>query len=478
MFENVTGNYAFLTSRNGAEFPTTVCEGLQQFLDMYMDLNDITITPERLERAKQLAQYHLGSRDDLNVIMWDAIINDYNGIPPFKIKAVPEGTEVPMNNIMMSVELSDCAVGDNRVVGIVSHVETILTNTFTSNMTATKSKYMKRMLIQAASISCEAYNHILYQLHDFGMRSAKTPEVAGWGGTGQLASFYGTDTVPAMEDIIFHYNADPKTAGFSVFATEHNQMMYKGVGGFTSEGVPFGEYAVIQQIIDQRPKDSIISCVSDTFNIYETIKVIGSYFKDQIMERTGVWVSRPDSVTPDHPTPALMTLWILEQLWKDFGGTFNNKGFRVLDPHVRVIYGDSLDLVSGQEILDVIMEAGFASENVVMGCGSWLSDKHNRDTQCNAYKSSCMIIDGEWTGIQKNPIGTTFKKSKKGRMKLTGTTTETFKTLTEYDEGYDEAECFMDTIWDWGKFITRYTWDEVRENNDFDPDVLAKKMGL
>lgn len=482
MYKGVTGNQAAQMSRAGSDFPTTVVVGLQQFLDMYMDLNDIMITDERIERAKRLTKCHLGSEDDFNVLMWETIRTDYNGIPPIKVSAVPEGTEVPEGCMFNKVELSDCALGDARVVGIVSHVETILTNTFTSNMTATKSKYFKRLLIKAANRSAMSYDHILFQLHDFGMRSAKSPEIAGWAGTGHLANFYGTDTVPAWEDVEFHYEGNPETIGYSVFATEHNMKMYRGEGRFTKEGVPTGEYAIIQDILNERPKHTIVSDVSDTFNIYETIKVLGSYFKDQIVERNvdhgGVWVARPDSTTPDHPTPASMTLWILEQLWSDFGGTTNAKGYRVLNPAVRVIYGDSLDLDSGDGLLNTIMDAGFSSENVVLGCGSWLSDKHNRDTNRNAYKSFAMIIDGFWTGVAKNPIGTTFKKSPKGLQKLGGTCTEDFYQISEYEKGFAEVECFLKPVWDWGVHVKRYNWDEVRENSDFDPQVMADKMGL
>jgi nicotinamide phosphoribosyltransferase len=481
MYDGVTGNEAGQMARAGAEFPTTVNIGLQQFLDMYMDVADILITQERIDRAKRLAKYHLGSEENLNIIMWDAIKNDYAGIPPVKISAVPEGTEVPTGCMNQKVELSEVALGDERVVGIVSHIETILTNTFTSNMTATKSKYFKRLLVKAANRSCETYDSVLFALQDFGMRSAKTPEVAGWAGTGHLGSFFGTDTVPAWEDVEFHYDGNPETIGYSVFATEHNMKMYKGPGNFTAEGVPTGEYEIIQDIINKRPKDSIISDVSDTFNIYETVKVLGSYFKPQLVARAeegGVWVVRPDSVTPEHPTPGHMTLWILEQLWSDFGGEVNKKGYRVLNPAVRVIFGDSLDLESGDELLNIIMDAGFASENVVLGCGSWLSDKHNRDTNRNAYKSFAMIINGLWTGVGKNPVGTNFKKSPKGRQKLTGTCTEDFKMMNQYQEGFEEAVCFLKPVWDWGVFVNRYDWDQVRENNDFDPQVMADKMGL
>ena len=143
---------------------------------------------------------------------------------------------------------------------------------------------------------------------------------------------------------------------------------------------------------------------------------------------------RPDSVTEEHDTPAKMSLWIVESLWKNFGGITNSKGFKVLDNHVRCIYGDSLNETKIEDILQTLKDAGFSSENMVFGCGSYLLDQHNRDTQKFAYKSSAMKINGIWTGTCKDPIGKTFKTSKRGRMKLVKDG-DTFKTLTEFDDG-------------------------------------------
>ncbi|HAP82934.1 MAG TPA: nicotinate phosphoribosyltransferase, partial [Enterobacteriaceae bacterium] len=47
-----------------------------------------------------------------------------------------------------------------------------------------------------------------------------------------------------------------------------------------------------------------------------------------------------------------------------FGGTVNEKGFKVLDPHVGLIYGDSITLDRAEEILRRLAAKGFASSNV------------------------------------------------------------------------------------------------------------------
>jgi len=266
--------------------------------------------------------------------------------------------------------------------------------------------------------------------------------------------FFGTDTVLAWETALDYYGGVPATIGHSVFATEHNNTFYLGRNG---------EPAIIQNILDER-KTGIVSIVSDTFDIYRFVdKYVGEMFKDQILARDGVFVVRPDSVTPEHDTPAKMSLWIVESLWKNFGGKYNDKGYKVLDPHVRCIYGDSLDEDKIFDILQTLKFAGFASENMIFGCGSYLLDKHNRDTQAFAYKSSAMKINGKWVGTCKDPIGGTFKTSKKGRMKLVKVNGE-YQTLLEGHVAYNSALDVLQPVFVDGEIVKRFTLDEIREN--------------
>ena len=59
----------------------------------------------------------------------------------------------------------------------------------------------------------------------------------------------------------------------------------------------------------------------------------------------------------------------IEILWDIFGGTINNKGYKVLDPHIGLIYGDSITIDRANEICKRLEAKGFASSNVVFGIG-------------------------------------------------------------------------------------------------------------
>lgn len=61
----------------------------------------------------------------------------------------------------------------------------------------------------------------------------------------------------------------------------------------------------------------------------------------------------------------------VERLWEIFNGTVNSKGYKVLDQHIRAIYGDSITQ-NRQELIYKILEVkGFSVENVALGAGSF-----------------------------------------------------------------------------------------------------------
>lgn len=54
-----------------------------------------------------------------------------------------------------------------------------------------------------------------------------------------------------------------------------------------------------------------------------------------------------------------------------FGGTINSKGYKVLDPHVKAIYGDSITPQRCAAIYEILEKNGFAINNVILGVGSF-----------------------------------------------------------------------------------------------------------
>ena len=443
--------YSYFESRTGAKFDKTVFAGLQYFMKEYLE--GVVITQEKIDQAFNLASGHFLNDQIFNRQMFQYILDVHGGKLPIRIKAVPEGTPVPTSNVLMTVENTD-----PKVYALTNYLETLLTQVWHASTVASLSRKAKVIMKNFLTITSDnPVVPLMYQLHDFGMRGVSSMESAGVGGMGHIINFFGTDTVNALEVAMDYYGATEVPAN-SVIATEHSVM--------TAEG-PEGEKNVLKRVLDNYPV-GIVSIVSDSYNIENFVKnYIGKDFKEQILSRnhdtipTKV-VIRPDSLRFKEDTPHEQMVWLAQQLWKDFGGTINKKGYKVLDPHIGLIWGDGIDLDGIVLILEAIEEAGFSTENVVFGMGGGLLQKINRDTQRFAFKSSAQKRNGEWVDVYKKPLDES-KASKKGRLALLrdGDQFETFA----YDmPKFVRRKDVLETVFENGKVVKEYTFDEVRAN--------------
>jgi len=212
-----------------------------------------------------------------------------------------------------------------------------------------------------------------------------------------------------------------------------------------------------------------ILLLSDSFDIIRACRDYwGTTLRDKILNRDGRLVIRPDSGDP------IQTLkQIFHILWEKFGGTINKKGFKVIDPHVRVIQGDGVNYESIIDILDMMVEEGFAVENIAFGMGGALLQKVDRDTQKFAIKCSSIVINGEEVEVQKNPIEIneygervqSFKKSKAGRLKLLHhidryNNSDEYETVEHCNEFSDDI---LVKIFENGRILKEWTFEEIRE---------------
>src|SRR3954454_6952499 len=78
--------------------------------------------------------------------------------------------------------------------------------------------------------------------------------------------------------------------------------------------------------------------------------------------------------------------------------------YKLLDPHVGLIYGDSITLARAEAILSGLKAKGFASGNVVLGVGSYTYQYVTRDTFGFAVKSTYGEVNGVGREIFKDPV--------------------------------------------------------------------------
>lgn len=121
--------------------------------------------------------------------------------------------------------------------------------------------------------------------------------------------------------------------------------------------------------------------------------------------------------TEVQPTPEMKGS--IQLLWETFGGTVNEAGFKELDSHIGLIYGDSITLSRAQAITDRLEKLGFASTNVVFGIGSYTYQCNTRDTFGTAMKATATAVNGVLFEIYKDPAtGDKLKQSARGLLRV------------------------------------------------------------
>lgn len=446
--QGTTGVFSYLEARDGAKFDETVFFGLQPIL---RELAGVAVEPRELSEADELAAAHFGTPNLFNRKGWNKVILNNAGRLPVRIKAVPEGTALPNGNVLMTVENTD-----PEAFWLTNALESLLLHVWYPTTVASLSRHVKKMLRTKLVVSGSPLDGLPFMLHDFGYRGAATHDAAALGGAAHLTQFVGTDTLPALELAMREYRADPATLGFSVAATEHSVMTALGRDG---------EHRVVDRLIDQHP-GGILSVVADSYDIYEFVRYVCSQ-KERITARDGVFVVRPDSLTREHQTPGNLVTWILDELWATFGGTTTRKGFKVLDPHVRVLWGDGIDPHGIDLLVNRAMLGGYSAENLVFGMGGGLLQKVNRDTQRFAFKSSAQQRGGVWHDIQKKPLDAS-KASKAGRLMLVKTP-DGPKTVREemfQAHGAPGVTDMLQTVFENGRLVNETTFDEVRKRTE------------
>lgn len=332
------------------------------------------------------------------------------GYLPIKIKAVKEGTVVPIRVPMLTIENTL-----PEFFWLTNFLETLMSNTlWMPSTSATIALQYRKILTRYAIETGGDLTVVPFQGHDFSFRGMAAMEASKSSGAAHLLSFVGTDTIPA---ICFHeefYNANIETelVGTSIPATEHSVMCAHGQN----------EYESYRHIVEDVYPNGFVSIVSDTWDLWKVVGEVVPALKDKFMKRDGRVVIRPDSGDPvkiicgdPDGKNEFARKGVIETLWDIFGGTVNEKGFKQLDGHVGCIYGDAITLERLEEILELLKQKGFASTNMVFGIGSYTYQMNTRDTFGFALKSTYVEIDGEGKMIFKDPVTDNgVKKSQKG----------------------------------------------------------------
>lgn len=423
--KNTSRAFAYIESRGGGD--AVKFFGLQHILKQFR-----VPTHEEVDQVADWCEQHFGSNDIFNRAGWHSIVE--LGYYPLEIKAVKEGSVIPVKNVLATVE--------NTIDGfawLVTWFETQLLRIWYPTNVASKSLEIK-LVIEEFLERNGTPETLEFKLWDFGSRGATTPEAAGIGGLAHLLNFKGSDTLQAIPVAFDSYNASEMPM-VSIAASEHSVM-----SSWTKEN----EIDAFRNMIEEfGGPGKIYACVSDTYDIWAALEKWKS-LEQEIVAKGGTLVVRPDSGDPvDVPVK------VVQRLIELFGSTVNEKGYQVLPDYIRVIQGDGVDVNSITEILRKLDKLGISSDNITFGMGGALLQKHDRDTFKFAYKVSSVTVDGEERDVYKDPVTDPGKSSKRGILELNSN----METVRREDLIGDSL---LQTVWKDGQFVKEWKFEQLR----------------
>jgi nicotinamide phosphoribosyltransferase len=442
---------SYLEARGG-EFQDSTLFGLQYLLHEY--LSDLyRVGGNEIEEAAYIAANH---GEPFNREGWEYIVEKYQGAIPVTIRAIPEGTIVPVGNALLTIECSD-----PKCFWIVSYLETMLSRLWYPSTIAIQSRESKKVLkafLDKSSDTPEA--DLPFRLHDFGARGVSSLETARLGGAAHLLSFMGSDTIEGIRFANHYYDCD--MAGFSIPAAEHSTVCSWGRDAEKDFYRHFVKtYLTDRQLPPGVPK--LAACVSDTYNIFDAVRFWCSDEMKAILKASGgTLVIRPDSGEPVETLTKIFDL-LLACLGDEV--TLNNKGYKVLPAYLRVIQGDGIDRHSMTKILErLVDELKWSATNIAFGSGGGLLQKVNRDTQKFAFKCCAIKRNGEVVEVSKDPVTDPGKRSKSGRLDIVRwPETGKYETIKLPDMlPYSHPYSVMKTVFRNGEILENTTLEECR----------------
>lgn len=245
------------------------------------------------------------------------------------------------------------------------------------------------------------------------------------------------------------------------------------------ESLSHGELSHFKRLINEVYPKGNISIVSDAWDFWKVIYEYLPALKDEILARDGRVVIRPDSGDPVNIIcGARMSCNPMNKeyesstkgygegaykaLWDIFGGTTNDKGYKVLNPKIGLIYGDSITQDRQKEILKSLEAKGFTASNLVLGIGSHTYQHVTRDTHGFAMKATWGMVNGKPVDIFKDPkTDDGVKKSAKGLLMVIQGEQE-LQLIQEVSQLEEHSGC-LETVFENGKLVKETTLSEIRQ---------------
>lgn len=449
------------------------------------------------------------------------------GYLPLELAEIPEGTRVPIKVPMIQIKNTH-----PDFAWLTNTIESLMSTTLWHIQVSANVGYEYRQIVNKwywRTVDIESpteENKVSAQaraLGDFSYRGQHSHESAATSSSAFCLSFMNTATVPAQMWLSDYYGANLGDIKGAI-STEHSVMC-------SNYAIDGDERTIVERLLTEIYPNHSFSMVSDSYDYWNMLTNIIPSLRSEIMAHNGTLLIRGDSGDPvdiicgverttyksfDNLEHAItQDSWLftegrrflfrvadkdytitithdgytfetyhaspeskgtIELLWETFGGTINNKGYKVLDKHIKAIYGDSITQERAKEIYRRLEKKGFSAENVVLGVGSFsfmcrqddggTLQPYTRDTYGIAVKATYgELKDGTPIEIFKNPVTDTgnFKKSQKGMCYVCMSETGEIS----YMDGFTSASLpstgnLLESVFRDGKMVREYTLAEIR----------------
>lgn len=380
------------------------------------------------------------------------------GYLPIEIISLPEGARVPMHVPMFGITNTH-----PDFAWLPQALESLISAESWHPMIAATVGYTYREIVnEYYEKTCDDNVVRAKALGAFDFRGEECTDSAIKAGAGWCLSFLNTATVPTIPYLENNYNCDctKEPVAYGSPSTEHSVMC-------SNYSVDGDEITLLKRLLTEIYPKTSFSVVLDSYDYWNIIDNVLPQLKEEILNHNGCMLMRGDS--GDCVEVVTQTVF---KLWEQFGGTVNSKGYKVLDSHVKAIYGDSITIQRCEEIYRILEEKGFACSNVALGVGSFsmqcieedgLLKPFTRDTFSSCIKATYCEIANKPYPIFKNPKDGGFKKSQKGCCVVT------LDEMGEYvfTDGYTwkeacEADNELMTVFKDGKITKEWKLSEVR----------------
>ncbi|MBQ2803922.1 MAG: nicotinate phosphoribosyltransferase [Lachnospiraceae bacterium] len=380
------------------------------------------------------------------------------GYLPIEVIALPEGARVPMHVPMFGITNTH-----PEFAWLPQALESLISAESWHPMLAANVGYTYREIVNKYyDLTCDDNIPRAKALGAFDFRGEECTQSAVKAGAGWCLSFLNTATVPTIPYLEQMYNCDctKEPVAFGSPSTEHSVMC-------SNYAIDGDEITLLRRLLTEIYPNTSFSAVLDSYDYWNVIENILPQLKEEIMNHNGCMLMRGDS--GDCVEVVTKTVF---KLWEEFGGTVNSKGYKVLDPHVKAIYGDSITIQRCEQIYEILEKNGFACSNVALGVGSFsmqcveedgILKPFTRDTFSSCIKATYCEIDNEPYPIFKNPKDGGFKKSQKGCCIVTLENGEyTFTDGHTWEEALADADNQLVTVFKDGKMVKEQSLSEIR----------------